>query len=109
MLLQESNENRHNELKQEVKTTLLSAVNNPFQEMDLVDKIQKLGVGYHFRKEIEDILQRSYNDKIYVEDDHADLYYISLRFRLLRQAGYFVSPGNSHLHRYSILLQIHRP
>ncbi|PIA38403.1 hypothetical protein AQUCO_02800244v1 [Aquilegia coerulea] len=70
-----------------------------FQELDLIDKIQRLGVAYHFEDEIEYVIQQAYNDDDYTHfmdqnvhsDKHADLCYVSLRFRLLRQAGYYVS------------------
>lgn len=94
-------EERHSELKKEVKKLLLAA-NDPFKELDLVDKIQQLGVGYHYEVEIEELLQRACH---YEKFDQADLYHTSLRFRLLRQAGFYVSPGNNsdtiHVHVYT--------
>ncbi|KAF5183632.1 (-)-germacrene D synthase [Thalictrum thalictroides] len=96
-------ERRLKELKKEVKNmlSLAAAAADSFQELYLVDKIQRLGVAYHFKDEIECILQRIYNDDYthflidqnIRKDEHVDLYYVSLRFRLLRQAGYYVSTG----------------
>ncbi|PIA25896.1 hypothetical protein AQUCO_10400006v1 [Aquilegia coerulea] len=92
-------EERLETLKKKVKSMLSLASVDSFQELDLIDKIQRLGVAYHFEDEIEDVLQRTYNDdytnffaqNVIGKDEHADLCYVSLRFRLLRQAGYYVS------------------
>ncbi|KAF5190157.1 Valencene synthase, partial [Thalictrum thalictroides] len=97
-------ERRLKELKEEVKNMLslaAAAATDSFQALDLIDKIQRLGFAYHFKDEIENILQRVYNDDDHTHffdqndrfknNNYADLCYISLRFRLLRQAGYYVS------------------
>ncbi|KAF5199286.1 Valencene synthase, partial [Thalictrum thalictroides] len=91
-------ERKLKELKKEVKTMFSLAAADSFRELDLIDKIQRLGVAYHFEDEIEHILQRTNNDDYthffdqnIFKNEHADLYYVSLRFRLLRQAGYYVS------------------
>ncbi|KAF9588425.1 hypothetical protein IFM89_010184 [Coptis chinensis] len=90
-------EERINELKKEVKTMLSLASNDPFTELELIDNIQRLGVAYHFETQIEDAIQRIYDndthffDKI-VDYQRSDLCATSLWFRLLRQAGYHVSP-----------------
>ncbi|KAF5178409.1 Terpene synthase [Thalictrum thalictroides] len=92
-------EERRQELKKEVKSMLSLVANDSFEELDLIDKIQRLGVAYHFEDEIEDILQRTYNedycqffDQNGLNNENSDLCYVSLRFRLLRQAGFYVSP-----------------
>ncbi|XXG83123.1 hypothetical protein AAC387_Pa10g0954 [Persea americana] len=82
---------RANELKQEVKTVLIN-VNDHLQELNLIDAIQRLGVGYHFETEIADALLRIYNASIAGKDDTDDLHMVALQFRLLRQEGYNVSP-----------------
>ncbi|VFQ92498.1 unnamed protein product [Cuscuta campestris] len=61
----------------------------------MINNIQRLGVSYRFEKEIEATLERMFeayddlNDKDVMENN--DLCAVSLRFRLLRQQGYFVS------------------
>ncbi|XP_077221033.1 sesquiterpene synthase TPS2-like [Tasmannia lanceolata] len=75
-------------LKEEVRRILINAKGS-LEELDLLDAIQRLGVKYHFEKEIEEALHH-----LYVAETHAstdDLHYVSLRFRLLRQQGYNVS------------------
>ncbi|KAL8508359.1 hypothetical protein ACS0TY_018821 [Phlomoides rotata] len=57
----------------------------------MVDAIQRLGIEYHFEKEIDEALQdlfAKFDD--YCKHNH-DLYTTSLAFRLLRQHGYRVS------------------
>ncbi|XP_068650995.1 terpene synthase 10-like [Aristolochia californica] len=60
-------------------------------ELQLVDAVQRLGMGYLFEKEIKKVLDRTAErvDGIVMVDD--DLYTRALLFRLLRQHGYKVS------------------
>ncbi|TXG66894.1 hypothetical protein EZV62_008169 [Acer yangbiense] len=74
-------------LKEEVRSMLTSNTDKDFQKLFLIDDIQRLGVAYHFEREIEDALESLYND--YNGDDNS-LYTVGLRFRLLRQQGYYV-------------------
>ncbi|XVE80271.1 hypothetical protein DITRI_Ditri14bG0126800 [Diplodiscus trichospermus] len=65
-------------------------VDEPSEKLKLIDAIQRLGVSYHFEKEIDQVLHLAYKDfDIDVNDE--DLYTISLKFRLLRQNGYKIS------------------
>ncbi|KAK3199554.1 hypothetical protein Dsin_022969 [Dipteronia sinensis] len=72
-------------LRQEVRSMLTSTKDN--QKLCLINAVQRLGVAYHFEREIEDALENLYNN--YSDDDN-NLYTVSLRFRLLRQQGYYV-------------------
>ncbi|KAJ8621940.1 hypothetical protein MRB53_030469 [Persea americana] len=87
---------RADELKEEVKRMLIT-VNDHLHELNLIDAIQRLGVAYHFEKEIADALIRIHNTYGDEEDDSDDLHTISLRFRLLRQEGYNASPKHLKL------------
>uniref|UniRef100_A0A804JX65 Uncharacterized protein n=1 Tax=Musa acuminata subsp. malaccensis TaxID=214687 RepID=A0A804JX65_MUSAM len=80
---------------QERATELMEQVRSMFkdttdilQTMDLVDSIQLLGLSYHFEKEISEALNRVHDADF---NDHA-LYDTALRFQLLRQQGYHVTP-----------------
>lgn len=80
------------ELKKEVRKKLLTAIENRKDKLGFIDAIERLGVAYHFEEEIGIILQEfhdNYNQKNSLYDD--DLYYASLRFRLLRQHGFYAS------------------
>ncbi|GJN36806.1 hypothetical protein PR202_gb25702 [Eleusine coracana subsp. coracana] len=76
--------------KEEVRRIVLDAAasDDLTQKLDLVDVLQRLGVAYHYKKEIDDVLCAVYDDKLGGSDD---LYVTSLRFYLLRKHGYSVS------------------
>ncbi|XVF04989.1 hypothetical protein REPUB_Repub05bG0131200 [Reevesia pubescens] len=78
-------------MKQEVRRMIITdAVKEPKTEiLCLIDAVQRLGVAYHFAREIEDALEKIYQD--FNDDSNNDLYIVALRFRLLRQQGFNVS------------------
>ncbi|KAL4354296.1 hypothetical protein GQ457_06G022450 [Hibiscus cannabinus] len=81
----------YQELKEQVRR-MLNMDDNPSQKLDLIDAVQRLGVAYHFDKEIEDALQIIYHhhcNHVPVDDDD-DLYTTAVRFRLLREHGFHV-------------------
>ncbi|KAH6825513.1 hypothetical protein C2S53_006000 [Perilla frutescens var. hirtella] len=59
-------------------------------KLELFDAIQRLGVLYHFEKEIDEFLQNIHNNYVMHNSKDSDLRTIALRFRLLRQQGYNV-------------------
>ncbi|CAL5431403.1 unnamed protein product [Camellia sinensis] len=82
-------EKRAAKLKEDVKIILEKVADeDPLDALEMVDDLQRLGVFYHFKDEIERVLERIYNmnDKCNNEDLHAT----ALKFRLLRQHGYNV-------------------
>nr|GME21583.1 (-)-germacrene D synthase-like [Ipomoea batatas] len=83
----------HQHLREKVKNMIMEAQHTTLQKLDLINKIQRLGVCYQFQKEIEATLQHIFEayDEFNVEEDENDLYVVSLRFRLLRQGGYPIS------------------
>ncbi|KAL8158696.1 hypothetical protein V2J09_000233 [Rumex salicifolius] len=75
------------QLKEEITKDLLSISDKPLiEQLRLIDSIERLGVAYHFEKEIDDALLRIYETSIEPSSD--DLFLTSLRFRLLRQHGF---------------------
>ncbi|KAK9674003.1 hypothetical protein RND81_12G204400 [Saponaria officinalis] len=77
------------ELKERVGE-LVGAVTEPQEQVELIDTLERLGVAYHFEKEIDDILETTF--KSFVGDcQNADLNHVSLRFRIFRQHGFYVS------------------
>nr|ART66980.1 (R)-linalool synthase [Magnolia champaca] len=77
---------RLEELKIDIKRLIKKTV-EPSDRLKLVDLIQRLGIGYHFEKEMKEGL-----DDVYVAHSDYDLCSAALRFRLLRQHGYEVTP-----------------
>ncbi|ONI12963.1 hypothetical protein PRUPE_4G194600 [Prunus persica] len=82
-------------VRREVFISLNAAGDDGFaHQLKLIDAIQRLGVAYHFEREIEEALERihgAYHDHAINDDDDGDLYNVALGFRLLRQHGYNVS------------------
>nr|AZB50513.1 terpene synthase 5 [Prunella vulgaris] len=85
--LQEKYSKEIETLKKEVKSMLMAATST--QLMVLIDKLERLGLSYHFEAEIEDKLKQVYDLEEEVADH--DLFTTALRFRLLRQHQYHVS------------------
>nr|UJH94378.1 germacrene D synthase 2 [Zanthoxylum ailanthoides] len=82
------------ELKEEIRRMLKADITKPSQKLDLIDAIQRLGVSYHFETEIDEILEKllkAHQDCDLKDNENANLYHISLQFRLLRQNGYKIS------------------
>ncbi|KVH95545.1 Terpene synthase, metal-binding domain-containing protein [Cynara cardunculus var. scolymus] len=84
------------ELTEEIRKKLFitaSSIHEPLQQIQLIDAIQRLGVAYHFEKEIEEALQHVY--RTYGHQgihNNNNLQSVSLWFRILRQQGFNVSP-----------------
>ncbi|KAK5786672.1 hypothetical protein PVK06_041312 [Gossypium arboreum] len=69
---------------------LVICTDKPYQNLDIIDAIQRLGVAYHFEKEIEDALHIIYHHHCNHAEIDDDLYTASVRFRLLREHGFNV-------------------
>ncbi|KAG2677979.1 hypothetical protein I3760_12G121600 [Carya illinoinensis] len=79
-------------LEEEVSRMLMAPVYKPSQKLELIDAIQRLSVSYHFKSEIDSVLQEIYKYYYYSEDEleisSHGLYTVALYFRLLRQQSY---------------------
>ena len=86
------------DLKEEVRRELMASASNPSIQLKKkrADAVQRLGVAYHFEKEIEEALQNTYDNNHCIDDINDDLYDVALRFRLLRQQGFNISCGKPH-------------
>ncbi|TYH46515.1 hypothetical protein ES332_D11G341500v1 [Gossypium tomentosum] len=76
---------QHEELKEEVRRMIKVVMDDELlYKLSLIDTIKRLGVSYHFEREIEEVLLNIY------EHDYKDdqtLETTSLQFRLLRENG----------------------
>ena len=84
-------------LKKEVKKMLLAAADEPQQQLNSIDDIQRSGVAYHFEREIDAALHHmnaTFHEFIAIKNGD-DLHITALCFRLLRQNGYNVSSAKS--------------
>ncbi|KAH0637559.1 hypothetical protein KY290_037895 [Solanum tuberosum] len=77
----------HEELKEKVRQMLVESPNNSTQKLVLIDTIQRLGVAYHFKNDIETSIQNIFEES--KNDD--DLYVVALQFRLVRQQRHYMS------------------
>ncbi|KAL6533752.1 Trehalose-6-P synthase/phosphatase complex synthase subunit [Orobanche hederae] len=78
--------------KELVRELLAEMPDDSADKLELIDVIQRLGVDYHFEKEIDESLHYIHENypKYNTKDDEDDLRILALRFRLLRQHGYYV-------------------
>lgn len=81
---------------------LVAKSEKPFEKVKLIDSICRLGLSYHFEKEIDEVLQhihKSYveNGEIILEDN---LFSLAVLFRVLRQHGFYVSPSMNGYNSY---------
>lgn len=65
---------------------------NQLETLVAADSLKWLGIDYHFTEEIANVIDSLYEDLSNVRK-RGDLFEVTLSFRLLRQAGYYVSSG----------------
>ncbi|KAL8201843.1 hypothetical protein R6Q57_010990 [Mikania cordata] len=75
--------NRINELKENTRNALIMS-SDPTRTLELIDTIQRLGIGSYFKEEIKKILEKMPKD---------DLYTMALHFRLRRNNGLATNPA----------------
>ncbi|KAL4354534.1 hypothetical protein GQ457_06G021640 [Hibiscus cannabinus] len=81
----------YEELKEQVRRRLVTSIDKPSKKLVLIDTVQRLGVAYHFEKEIEEALQIIYHRHCsHTQIDDDGLYTTSVQFRLLREHGFDV-------------------
>ncbi|KAJ0052959.1 hypothetical protein Pint_02107 [Pistacia integerrima] len=93
-------ENRAKKLEEEVRSMMNNENAELLSVLELIDDIQRLGLGYRFQKDIKRALDRINMCWEEYEDDAQEenkLSSTALRFRLLRQHGYDISQGEKLL------------
>ncbi|KAL6609665.1 hypothetical protein ACP70R_039634 [Stipagrostis hirtigluma subsp. patula] len=88
---EESMKERVDQLKEEV-SKLFGLSNDVVETMNLVDALQHLGIDHHFDEQIIAALSNIHC----IEFNSSSLHDVALRFRLLRQHGFWVSPDEFH-------------
>ncbi|KAJ4850420.1 hypothetical protein Tsubulata_043774, partial [Turnera subulata] len=76
-------------LKEQVRRMVTTPTDKMLDKLNLIDAITRLGMGYNFETEVEEALKELQEKHHCYGDD--DLSTVSLRFRLLRQHGHYVS------------------
>ncbi|KAJ4978941.1 hypothetical protein NE237_009721 [Protea cynaroides] len=84
---------RNKKLVEEVKQKLDDGSMGHLGLLELIDDIQRLGLGYHFGEEIKKALDTIVCMKDIETRTNESLHATALRFRLLRQYGYEVNQG----------------
>ncbi|XP_075104678.1 (-)-camphene/tricyclene synthase, chloroplastic-like isoform X1 [Nicotiana tabacum] len=79
---------RFNELKEEMKKMIMAEGSQELEKLELIDNLQRLGVSYHFKHEIMQILS---NINQHTSATRDSLYATALKFRLLREHGFHIS------------------
>ncbi|XP_055830648.1 sesquiterpene synthase 9-like [Solanum dulcamara] len=83
------------ELKETIMKMLVETPDNSAHKLMLIDAMQRLGVAYHFDNEIETSIQNIFDttmSQLQSRSENDDnLYVVSLRFRLLRQQGHYIT------------------
>ncbi|KAE8674434.1 (+)-delta-cadinene synthase isozyme A [Hibiscus syriacus] len=92
----------YQELKRQVRRMLVKSIDKPSRKVHIIDAVQRLGVAYHFKKEIEDALQIVYQ----TDDDDDDLCTTAVRFRLLREHGFNVHHDENGKFKESLISDI---
>lgn len=77
-------------MKEEVKALINSEEMDPLSRLELIDCVQRLGLGYHFVEQISKALSSIYDEPA---QDLEDLHSVAVRFRLLRQHKFSVRQG----------------
>ncbi|PHT60965.1 hypothetical protein T459_35186 [Capsicum annuum] len=91
-------------LKEQTRSMLLATGRKLEEKLNLIDVIERLGIAYHFEKEIDEILEQIYKENSNFEggDYNDDLCTCALQFRLLRQHGYNISLSKCLLKYYKL-------
>lgn len=82
--------------KEEVRKTL-NEIEGSIEQLEMIDSLQRLGISYHYKHEIHDILRKIHDQHGEIERETQDLHATSLEFILLRQHGFDVSQGFLHI------------
>lgn len=91
-----------------LRHVISEAGKDPSEGLKVVDAIQRLGIDYLFEEEIEEILQNQYIlfDHYSDKEHNEDFCDAALRFRLLRQHGYFVPAGTYTINSMLLMNQL---
>nr|QNC49769.1 terpene synthase 1 [Leucophyllum frutescens] len=78
-------------LKEEVRAMVMAKDSKPREKMNLIDTLERLGVAYHFKHEIEEQIEQIFKSHAKDDGPDSDLFTTALYFRLCRQHGYDVN------------------
>nr|A0A348AUV5.1 RecName: Full=Valerianol synthase TPS1A; AltName: Full=Terpene synthase 1; Short=ChTPS1; AltName: Full=Terpene synthase 1a; Short=ChTps1a [Camellia hiemalis]BBC44636.1 valerianol synthase [Camellia hiemalis] len=76
-------------LKEQVRSMVVAGGRKAAEQINLINVLERLGVSYHFEKEIEEQLEQLFAK--FEDNEDYDLFTIALHFRIFRQHGYKMS------------------
>nr|BBC44639.1 valerianol synthase (inactive) [Camellia hiemalis] len=76
-------------LKEQVRSMVVAGGRKAVEQINLINVLERLGVSYHFEKEIEEQLEQLFAK--FEDNEDYDLFTIALHFRIFRQHGYKMS------------------
>lgn len=79
-------------LKDYARSLLLKEENDASDSLEIIDTFQRLGLGYLFEDEFNNVIEKS----ILNQRKEDDMHYTALRFWILRQLSYMI-PQGAHL------------
>jgi (-)-germacrene D synthase len=83
--------------KEEVRKIFLCSKNDIEQKLNFIDSLQRLGISYHFEREIDEALEQIFHNTFTnnkeITSKEGSLHFLALAFRLLRQNGHHISSG----------------
>ncbi|VYS67741.1 unnamed protein product [Arabidopsis thaliana] len=85
---------KHSTLKEAVKEAFMSSKANPIENIKFIDALCRLGVSYHFEKDIVEQLDKSFDCLDFpqmVRQEGCDLYTVGIIFQVFRQFGFKLS------------------
>lgn len=98
-------------LEEEVRGMIENEGGSPLELLELIDDIERLGLGYFFEKEISEALNKLVRTSKALEDINVgvetSLHATSLTFRLLRQHGYEITQGTISYHNSLLAMSIY--
>jgi len=80
--------------KEEVWKIFQSSSNDISQKLNFIDSLQRLGISYHFEREIDEALEQihsTFTNNKEITTKEGSLHFLALAFRLLRQKGHRIS------------------
>ncbi|CAH2078849.1 unnamed protein product [Thlaspi arvense] len=77
-------------LKEEVRKTLVETEGS-LEQLEMIDSLQRLGIPYHYKHEIHNILKNIHDQRGGIEMESQDLHATALEFFILRQHGFDAS------------------
>ncbi|PIN08858.1 Vetispiradiene synthase [Handroanthus impetiginosus] len=83
--------NEIEELKEKVGKMIVASEKKLEEKLVLIDIVERLGLSYHFKNEIQAQLELIFNGSFKLENEEKDLFITALEFRLLRQHGFDAS------------------